>query len=86
MNDNTAPEEVNNEAGTSDVSVEENYYISDEIIPYIETIIGNQSTEIEQLMIQNAYMQEQINGFTMVINYQFATIGIIVIGAVVALA
>lgn len=50
---------------------------------YIQSILDNQETEIELLTEQRDCMVEQINGLTMVINYQFATIGIIVVFTVV---
>jgi len=53
---------------------------------YIQSILDNQATEIELLTEQRDCMVEQINGLTMVINYQFATIGIIVVFTVVSVA
>ena len=44
---------------------------------YLQSILDNQEVEIELLTEQRDCMVEQINGLTMVINYQFATIGII---------
>lgn len=50
---------------------------------YIQSILDNQETEIELLTEQRDCLVEQINGLTMVINYQFATIGAIVVFTVV---
>ena len=70
----------------------ETVYILEDVVPYFETIIDNQNTELEhleticeQLTTQTAIQQEQINGFSLIVNYQFATIAIIVIALVVAL-
>ncbi len=67
-------------------------YILEDVIPYYEEIIDNQNTEIEhlnsiyeQLTDQVALEREQINGFTLIINYQYATIAILVISLVIAL-
>ena len=71
----------------------ETVYILEDVVPYFETIIENQSIEIEhlesmceQLTAQTAIQQEQINGFSLIVNYQFATLGTIIIALVVALA
>ena len=53
---------------------------------YFEFILDNQENEIELLTAQRDCLVEQINGLTMVINYQFATIGVIVVFAVVLAA
>lgn len=53
---------------------------------YIQSILDNQETEIELLTEQRDCMVEQISGLTMVINYQFATIGILVVFSVVLAA
>ena len=78
----------------------ETVYILEDVVPYFETIIekqesviSNQSKELEhlesmceQLTAQTAIQQEQINGFSLIVNYQFATLGTIIIALVVALA
>ena len=53
---------------------------------YLQSILDNQETEIELLTQQRDCMTEQINGLTMVINYQFATIGILVVFSVILAA
>ena len=50
---------------------------------YFQSILDNQENEIELLTEQRDCLVEQINGLTMVINYQFATIGVIVVFTVV---
>ncbi len=50
---------------------------------YLQYILDNQTNEIELLTEQRDCMVEQINGLTMVINFQFATIGVIVVFTVV---
>ena len=53
---------------------------------YIQHILDNQETEITELQHQTAILEEQINGFSLIVNYQYATIGIIVVFAVVLAA
>lgn len=53
---------------------------------YLQSILDNQEDEIELLTEQRDCMVEQINGLTMVINYQFATIGILVVYSVILAA
>lgn len=53
---------------------------------YLQYILDNQEDEIELLTEQRDCMVEQINGLTMVINYQFATIGILVVFSVILAA
>lgn len=53
---------------------------------YLQSILDNQEDEIELLTEQRDCMVEQINGLTMVINYQFATIGIMVVFSVILAA
>lgn len=53
---------------------------------YLQSILDNQEDEIELLTEQRDCMVEQINGLTMVINYQFATIGILVVFSVILAA
>lgn len=53
---------------------------------YLQSILDNQEDEIELLTEQRNCMVEQINGLTMVINYQFATIGILVVFSVILAA
>lgn len=67
-------------------------YVTDDVSEKFETLITNQQNEIEhlqaiqeQLTAQTEIQQEQINGFTVIVNYQFATISVIVIMSVVCL-
>lgn len=53
---------------------------------YLQSILDNQENEIELLTEQRDCLVEQINGLTMVINYQFATVGILVVFSVVLAA
>ena len=50
---------------------------------YLQSILANQEDEIELLTEQRDCIVEQINGLTIVINYQFATIGILVVFSVI---
>ena len=70
----------------------ETVYILEDVVPYFERIIDIQNTEIErlqditkQLETQTELQQEMINGFELVVNYQFATVGLIAIISVIIL-
>ncbi len=47
--------------------------------PQFNTIIANQEEIIEQLEVQNAYLLEQLNGFSLIANYCYSLIGLILI-------
>jgi chaperonin cofactor prefoldin len=53
---------------------------------YLQSILDNQEAEIEQLEHQTEILMEEINGLSLIVNYQFATIGIVVIFSVVLAA
>lgn len=75
------------------MAASETVYILEDVIPYFETlienqntVINNQQTELERLQevcnkleTQTEQQQEMIEGFGLVVNYQFATLGIICI-------
>lgn len=61
----------------------ETVYILEDVVPYFETIIVNQNTEIERLETvcerlneQIAYQQEQINGLSYIGSYLNAGISV----------
>ena len=61
-------------------------YDSPDYTEYLQSILDNQQNEIELLTHQQVIMLEEINGLTTIVNYQFATIGIIVVFSVVVAA
>lgn len=62
----------------------ENVNTYEEVVSALNEMIELQQETNEHLTTETAYQQEIINGLTLVVNYQFALIGIIVIGAVIA--
>lgn len=61
-------------------------YDSPDYTEYLQSILDNQQNEIELLTHQQVIMLEEINGLSMIVNYQFATIGVIVVFSVVVAA
>lgn len=53
---------------------------------YIQSILDNQAREIELLEQNQQVLLEEVNGLSLVVNYQFATIGIVVVFTVVIAA
>lgn len=62
----------------------ENTCICTDVTPELKAIIEELQKANEHLEEQTAIQQEQINGFTMIVNYQFATLAIIVLFVVIA--
>lgn len=53
---------------------------------YIQSILDNQAREIELLEQNQQVLLEEINGLSLIVNYQYATIGVIVVFSVVVAA
>lgn len=53
---------------------------------YLQSILDNQAREIELLEQNQQILLEEVNGLSLVVNYQFATIGIVVVFSVVIAA
>lgn len=58
-------------------------YNSPDYTEYFQSILDNQETQIELLTQQQQVLLEEINGLSLVVNYQHATVGIIVVFSVV---
>ena len=50
---------------------------------YLQSILDNQAREIELLEQNQQILLEEVNGLSLVVNYQFTTIGILVVFSVV---
>ena len=66
----------------------ETVYILEDVVPYFETIIENQNTEIERLETvcerlneQIAYQQEQINGLSYIGSHLNTGISVVVVSS-----
>ena len=53
---------------------------------YLQSILDNQAREIELLEQNQQILLEEVNGLSLVVNYQFTTIGIVVVFSVVIVA
>ena len=52
----------------------------------VQSVLDNQEAEIELLTHQQELLLEEINGLSLIVNYQHATIGIILVFSVVLAA
>jgi len=53
---------------------------------YLQSILDNQAREIELLEQNQQILLEEVNGLSLVVNYQYTTIGIVVLFSVVITA
>ena len=53
---------------------------------YLQSILDNQAREIELLEQNQQILLEEVNGLSLVVNYQFTTIGILVVFSVLIAA
>lgn len=61
-------------------------YDSPDYTEYLQSILDNQQNEIELLTHQQDILLEGVNGLSLIVNYQHATIGIFVVFSVVVAA